>query len=69
MHTRLAEIIKYVTKGNQAQFAELMGWNPQYVTKLLKGGSFGIVPVVAIIEKFPEINARWFLTGKGAKGF
>lgn len=65
MNTRLQEVIKYKTGGHQKAFAELMGWNPSYVTKLLKGENFGLQPVIAILETIPEINARWFLLGEG----
>ena len=43
----------------------MLGWTPQYLAKLLKGDSFGIVPVMTIVSKLPDINARWFLTGEG----
>ena len=65
MNNRLQEIIKYKTGGRQIDFAAFMGWTPQYVTKLLRGENFGIKPVMAILEKCPEINARWFLLGQG----
>lgn len=65
MNTRLQDIIKYKTGGRQNDFAALMGWTPQYLTKLLRGENFGLTPVVTLIEKLPEINARWFLTGQG----
>jgi transcriptional regulator with XRE-family HTH domain len=65
MHTRLQDIIQYKTGGRQTEFADLMGWSPQYLAKLVRGETFGIRPVVAIIEKFPDIDARWFVTGKG----
>lgn len=65
MQNRLHEIIKYKTGGHQTEFAALIGWSPQYLAKLLKGLNFGINPVMAILEKFPEINARWFLFGQG----
>lgn len=67
MNTRLRQIIEYTTGGNQAEFAALMGWKPQYLFRLLKGdGGIGIRPVVALLEKFPELNARWLLLGEGA---
>lgn len=66
MNKRLLEIIRYKTGGKQTTFAELMGWSPQYLAKLLKGDSFGLQPVLAILSAFPEINARWFLFGQGA---
>ncbi|MDR0658814.1 MAG: hypothetical protein LBG18_07790 [Mediterranea sp.] len=65
MYTRLFEIIKYKTGGKQTDFAMLLGWTPQYLTKLLKGKNFGIQPILAIVMRFPEINARWLLTGGG----
>lgn len=65
MNTRLQEIIKYKTGGRQTDFAHLLNWTPPYLTKLLKGENFGLRPVLSIIETFPEINARWFLTGEG----
>lgn len=65
MNTRLLEIIAYKTGGKQTPFAELMGWSPQYLTKLIKGGNFGLQPVLSILKAFPEISARWFLFGQG----
>lgn len=65
MHNRLLELIQYKTKGIQADFAELMGWSPQYLNKLIREGSIGIKPITALLEKFPELNARWLLLGEG----
>lgn len=65
MNTRLFEIIKYKTGGRQTEFAALMGWSPQYLTKLLRGDGFGIQPVLAVLSNLPEINARWLLLGEG----
>ncbi len=65
MNKRLQEIIQYKTGGRQKDFAELMGWTPQYVFKLLKGENFGLSPVLKICEALPELNARWLLTGQG----
>lgn len=66
MNERLLQFIQYKTGGKQADFAELMGWLPQYLHKLLKEGGIGIRPIVALLEKFPELNARWLLLGEGA---
>lgn len=63
MHERLAHIIKLKAGGKQNEFAALMGWSPQYLGKLIRGGNFGLQPVLAILSKFPEIDARWFLFG------
>lgn len=67
MNYRLRTLIDIKTGGNQSEFAALMGWSPQYLFRLLKGESgIGIRPVVALLEKFPELNARWLLLGDGA---
>lgn len=65
MNIRLLEIIKYKTGGKQTEFAALMGWSPQYLTKLLRGDGFGIQPVLSVLSNLPEINARWLLLGEG----
>lgn len=65
MNKRLQEIIRYKTGGRKRAFAELVGWSPPYLTKLLNGVDFGLSPVLTVIQKLPEINARWFLTGEG----
>ena len=57
--------IKYKTNGSQVEFAEMMAWQPQYLNKLLKGGSFGYNPIVALLKKFPELDARWLILGEG----
>lgn len=67
IHERLLDIIQYKTSGKQAEFAEIMGWSPQYLNRLTKGESgIGIRPIVSLLEKFPELNARWLLLGEGA---
>nr|WP_320989362.1 hypothetical protein [Bacteroides intestinalis] len=65
MNNRLLEIIRYKTGGKQTEFASLMGWTPQYLSKLLRGENFGITPLVTILERLPEISARWLLLGNG----
>ena len=65
MNNRLQEIIKYKTGGQQSDFANLLGWTPQYLAKLLRGENFGIRPILTLLEKLPEINARWLLLGQG----
>ena len=66
INDRLLDIIQYATAGKQAEFAQIMGWSPQYLNRLTKGESgIGIRPVIALIEKFPELNARWLLLGDG----
>lgn len=65
MNERLKQIIQYETGGRQVAFAERMGWSSPYLNKLLKGVNFGLQPVLAILERFPEIDARWLLLGEG----
>lgn len=65
MNNRLAEIIKYKTGGKQTAFAQFMGWSPQYLSKLVRGDNFGLAPVVALLQKLPEVDARWLLLGEG----
>lgn len=65
MNNRLKEIIRYKTHGRQKDFAELLGWSPQYIHNLLKGTSIGIQPVITILKAMPEIDARWLLLGEG----
>lgn len=65
MNDRLQEIIRYKTGGKKIPFAELMGWSPQYLSKMLRGENFGVQPILTILERLPEINARWFLFGTG----
>lgn len=64
MNERLLQFIEYKTNGKQADFALLVGWIPQYVSKLIKGENFGIRPVITLLKTFPELNARWLLTGE-----
>lgn len=65
MKDRLQQILEYKTGGKQTQFANMLGWSPQYLKKLLNGVNFGLQPVITILTAFPEINARWFLLGDG----
>ena len=65
MKDRLQAIIQYKTRGSKREFAALCGWTPPYLTKLLRGDSFGLQPVLKVLELLPEINARWFLLGQG----
>lgn len=65
MNTRLTQFIDYATGGNRAEFARICGWTPQYVYNLTKLNNFGITPVLTLLEKFPELSARWLLLGEG----
>lgn len=65
MNTRLLQLIRYKTGGSQRAFALLMGWTPPYLAKLLRGDGFGLQPVLTILERLPEVDARWLLLGQG----
>lgn len=65
MNTRLSQFIDYATGGNRTEFARICGWTPQYVYNLTKLNNFGITPVLTLLEKFPELSARWLLLGEG----
>lgn len=66
MNTRLSQFIDYATNGNRAEFARIVGWSPQYLNSMLKGERIGLSPIVTLLDKFPELNARWVLLGEGA---
>lgn len=64
MNSRLLTFIKYAC-GRQSVFAERMGWDRQYLSKLTRGIGLGITPIVSILQEFPELDARWLLLGEG----
>ena len=67
MNSRLRQIIDLKAHGRQAEFAAIMGWTPQYLSRLVLGDSgIGIRPIAAILTKFPDIDARWLILGQGA---
>lgn len=66
MNTRLSQFIDYATGGNKAGFARSLGWTPQYLSCLLKDCRIGMNPILALLTKYPELNARWLLLGEGA---
>lgn len=65
MRDRIKAIIEYKTGGRIGEFGALLGWSPQYISKLLRGASIGLSPVRTILEALPEINARWLIIGEG----
>lgn len=66
MNTRLAQFIDYATGGNKKDFAQSLGWSPQYLSGMLKDCRIGMSPLLTLLAKYPELNARWFLLGEGA---
>lgn len=66
MNTRLSTFIDYATGGNKADFARSLGWTPQYLSGMLKDCRIGMNPLLTLLTKYPELNARWLLLGEGA---
>ena len=66
MNRRLGKLVAYLCGGKKAEFADRMGWSPQYLNRLLSdSGSMGLRPVITLLERIPELNARWLLLGVG----
>ncbi len=66
MKSRLRLIIEIKTGGNQAEFGSLMGWSPQYLCRMLRGDTaIGLRPVITMLAKLPDLNARWLILGQG----
>lgn len=65
MKERILELIKYKTGGKQRLFADIMGWSPQYLAKLIKNDGIGIQPIMSLLKTFPDISSRWLLLGEG----
>ena len=65
INERFAEILK--TKNISVKdAASLIGKSDVYVRKLMRAGeSFGIEPVLLILNSFEDVNADWLLHGKG----
>lgn len=62
---RIKLIIRYKSK-NQKEFAEMMGWSSPYLSHLIsEGRGIGLTPIMQLLEKFEDIDARWLLFGKG----
>lgn len=66
MNRRLGKLVAYLSGGKKTEFAERMGWSPQYLNRLLSdSGSMGLRPVITLLERIPGLNARWLLLGEG----
>lgn len=61
---RIKIIIQQKAK-NQKEFAEMMGWSQTYVSKISTQQKPGLTPIMQILEKFKDIDARWLLFGEG----
>lgn len=66
MNRRLGKLVTYLSGGKKTEFADRMGWSPQYLNRLLSdSGSMGLRPVITLLERIPGLNARWLLLGEG----
>lgn len=65
INERFAEILK--SKNISVKdAASLIGKSDVYVRKLMRAGeSFGIEPVLLILNSIEDVNADWLLRGKG----
>lgn len=65
INERFGEILKY-KKISIKEAASALGKTDVYIRKILRPGeSFGIEPVIAILNSFPDVNGDWMLTGRG----
>lgn len=65
INERFGEILKY-KKISIKEAASVLGKTDVYIRKILRPGeSFGIEPVIAILNSFPDVNGDWMLTGRG----
>ena len=62
MKSRILDILKYKNIG-QAAFEKNVGLSNGYVNNVKS--TIGADKIVAIIDKYPEIDLWWLLTGKG----
>jgi len=61
--SRIEELIR-ILRITQKDFAEKINASPQTISNWKKSDP-DFQKVKSIIETFPEINARWFITGEG----
>lgn len=66
MADRFRALVDYKTAGDRKAFCALMDWTPQYLNKMLNGDNVGLSPLLAVLRKLPDVNARWLLLGQGA---
>ena len=65
INERFAEILKQKNISIE-EAASILGKTDIYIRKLIRPGeSFGLEPVLAILNSFRDINSDWLLTGQG----
>lgn len=66
INKRVLELVKLKTGGNKAKFADIIGWKPQYMSRVTKdGGPAGLALVERILTAFPDVSPHWLIFGKG----
>lgn len=66
LNERFSELLK-CKNISVKQAANIFGWSDGYIRKLMrKGESFGIDPVMVILNSMNDVSADWLLLGKGA---
>lgn len=64
---RITQLITLKTSGSQARFAEITQMGESQVSNITtKKHSPGFHTLSRIVNAFPDINARWLLTGSGS---
>ena len=59
---RLIYFLKYLNLG-QTAFENKVGWSRGHISKIK--GAIGSDMLAKLVEKYPELNVDWLLTGKG----
>lgn len=65
MKDRIAQIIEYKSL-TPSRFADIIGIQRSRISHIMSGRNNASIDVVTrIIEKFPEIDLKWLMTGEG----
>ena len=63
---RIAALSAYKDFKTDTDFGAFLGWTKQYTYRILRGQVVGLTVINTILDKFPEVNARWLITGEGS---
>lgn len=64
-YQRFGEYIEFKNY-TQKKVADLLDVTPQYISAIVNGKDpMGLIFVRKVLEKFPDLNPDWFLTGRG----
>lgn len=68
---RVKEFVNWVVENDvvktEIAFERICGFSKHYIKNLCgsEKGNVGVDTIAAIYERFPSINVKWFVTGKG----